>query len=160
MAPRGRKRQLVDPATGEVVEAYETYRSREDTYQLGGSFTPVSDNLMVDLLHHNSGFTSTDRDVLQLHVHAAHGDRKTGPLRMTRQEIADHLGISLRTVAASIGRLSRANLIVMAETHGRISYYKAAAHVGSRDGGAKQRAQAEAQPAPLVPRSGIERKAS
>jgi hypothetical protein len=160
MPSQPRKRTLVDPETGEFFEHIERTRKRGDMYALSGSYTPVSDAWKLNLLHKDSGFTRADRDVLDLHIHGAHGDRHTGALRMTRQEIADFLGISLRTVASSLKKLIKAELIFASETHGRLTYYKATAHIGSRDGGAAQQELAKSQPTPKVKPVDFKREAS
>ncbi|RAG85039.1 hypothetical protein DN069_13855 [Streptacidiphilus pinicola] len=143
--------QLVNADTGELVEVTTTFRALQETYLFDGAYTPQSDGLWLKLLDKRSGLTPTDRDILLLHVVAAHGKRSTGPLRWMRAEIAQFLGVTPRTVAGSIRKLAKLDLLVEAERHGRIVYYKPTPHLASRAGGEQQRRDAQAAPPPNLP---------
>lgn len=152
-------RRLVDEDDGTYVEVTTTYRQLGETYLFEGTYSPQSDGLWLKLLDHRSGLTPTERDVLLLHVVAAHGKRTTGPLRWPREEIAKYLGVSPRTIAGAIRKLARMELLLAAERHGRIVYYKPTPRLASRAGSEQQRKDAEAAPLLKLPKA-EERRAS
>lgn len=80
------------------------------------------DELRLSTLPKLDDLSPADR-ILTLHVHAP--ERHGGPLRWTRAKMAAYLGISLRTVATAIESLVEAGLLVVAERHGRLIYYRA-----------------------------------
>ncbi|MEV8544599.1 helix-turn-helix domain-containing protein [Streptomyces sp. NPDC051572] len=65
--------------------------------------------------------------------------------------MSEYLGISARTVATAIKRLTKAGYLFEAERHGRVIYYKASPHHASRVGGDQQREDAAAYRLPVVP---------
>ncbi|MFJ1756574.1 hypothetical protein [Kitasatospora sp. NPDC088134] len=103
---------------------------------------------MVLILRKDNGLKPSDRDVLQLHIHGSDDD---GVLRMVQQAIADDLGISVRTVSASITRLKKSELLIKAETHGRVVYYRVTEHLASRLGGKGQREAVKTLRFPVLP---------
>jgi DNA-binding MarR family transcriptional regulator len=145
LAPR--TRTLVDPETGESIEATEAYEGQVP-YNFRGRYTAVSDRLMVLILRKDNGLKPSDRDVLLLHIHGSDDD---GVLRMVQQAIADELGIKVRTVSGSITRLRNSELLIKAEQHGRVVYYSVTPHLASRLGGKGQRAAVKDRRYPVLP---------
>lgn len=146
-APAPRKRTLVDKETGDVFEATETYKGQV-AYNFRGRYTPTSDTLMVRILSKESGLKPSDKEVLLLHIHGSDDD---GVLRMVQQAMADFIGIKLRTVSGSMTRLRKAALLIVAEKHGRVTYYRVTPHLSSREGGEAQRKTSEAYRYPVLP---------
>ncbi|MEU5383590.1 hypothetical protein ACFVT9_29100 [Kitasatospora cineracea] len=146
LAPR--TRTLVDPETGETVEVTESFDGLIPYNFRGRRYTAVADELMVLILRKDNGLKPSDRDVLQLHIHGSDDD---GVLRMIQQAIADDLGISVRTVSGSITRLRKSELLIKAETHGRVVYYRVTEHLASRLGGKGQREAVKTQRFPVLP---------
>jgi DNA-binding transcriptional ArsR family regulator len=142
-------RHFADPATGEVHEYYELDGNRRPAYNFPGGFTAVSNRTGLQILSKESGLTPSDRDVLALHVHGP--ERRGDVLRWPRAQMSEYLGISARTVATAIKRLTKAGYLFEAERHGRVIYYKASPHHASRVGGDQQREDAAGYRLPVVP---------
>ncbi|MGW6145264.1 winged helix-turn-helix domain-containing protein [Streptomyces sp. NPDC055140] len=142
-------RRLADPATGEVHEFYDLDDNRRPTYNFPGGFTAVSNRTGLQILSKESGLTPSDRDVLALHVHGP--ERRGDVLRWPRARMSEFLGISARTVATAIKRLTKAGYLFEAERHGRVIYYKASPHHASREGGERQREDAATYRLPVAP---------
>jgi DNA-binding transcriptional ArsR family regulator len=143
-------RRFADPATGEVHEYVDLDGDRRPpAYNFPGGFTAVSNRTGLQILSKESGLTPSDRDVLALHVHGP--ERRGDVLRWPRAKMSDFLGISARTVATAIKRLTKAGYLIEAEKHGRVIYYKVSPHHASRVGGEQQRQDAAAHRIPVVP---------
>ncbi|MEU8708635.1 helix-turn-helix domain-containing protein [Streptomyces sp. NPDC048565] len=142
-------RRFADSATGEVKEYVDLDDDRRPAYNFPGGFTAISNRIGLQILSKESGLTPSDRDVLALHVH---GPEKRGDvLRWPRAKMAEYVGISARTVATAIKRLTKAGLLIEAERHGRVIYYKVSPHHASRGGGDQQREDAAGYRLPVVP---------
>lgn len=144
-------RRFADPATGEIHEYVyvDMDEGRRPAYNFPGGFTAVSNRIGLQILSKESGLTPSDRDVLALHVHGP--ERRGDVLRWPRAKMAEYIGISARTVATSIRRLTKAGLLIEAERHGRVIYYRVSPHYASRAGGEQQRQDAAACRLPVVP---------
>lgn len=142
-------RRFADSATGEVHEYYDLTDNRRPAYDFPGGFTAVSNLTGLQILSKESGLTSSDRDVLALHVHGP--ERRGDVLRWPRAKMSEFLGISVRTLATAIKRLTKAGLLFEAERHGRVIYYRATPHHTSRAGGAQQREDVAAYRLPVLP---------
>ncbi|MEV7775899.1 hypothetical protein [Kitasatospora sp. NPDC086791] len=114
----------------------------------GRRYTAVADYLMVLILRKDNGLKPSDRDVLLLHIHGSDDD---GVLRMVQKAIADDLGISVRTVSSSMTRLKKSELLLKAEEHGRVVYYRVTDHLASRLGGKGQREAVKHLRFPVLP---------
>jgi len=125
--------------------------ARRPSYNFPGGFSAVSNRVGLQILSKDSGITPSDRDVLALHVHGP--ERRGEVLRWPRAQMADYLGISARTVATAIKRLNKAGLLIEAERHGRVIYYRASPHHASRVGGEQQRENAATHRLPVLPGS-------
>lgn len=147
-------RRLANLTTGEVYEYIDSDDNRRLNYNFPGGFTAVGNASGMQILSKESGLTPSDRDVLALHVH---GPEKRGDvLRWPRAQISDYIGISARTVATAIKRLTKAGYLIEAERHGRVTYYRVNPHHASRAGGEQQCRDAAAYRIPTVP--GVARK--
>lgn len=144
-------RRFADAATGEVHDYVDLDDPRRPAYNFPGGFTAVSNRVGLRLLSKESGLTPSDRDVLALHVHGP--ERRGEVLRWPRAQMAEYIGISARTVATAIKKLTKAGLLLEAERHGRVIYYRASPHHASRVGGDQQREDAAAYRLPVVPGS-------
>ncbi|MCG0068189.1 helix-turn-helix transcriptional regulator [Streptomyces tricolor] len=145
-----RLRRFVDAGTGEQVDLYDLDdEERRTSYNFPGGFSAVSNEIGLAILNKESGLTPSDRDVLALHVH---GPEKRGDvLRWSRQKMADWIGVTPRTIAASIRKLVKAGLLFEAERHGRTIYYRASPHHASRMGGEQQTKDTAAYRRPVAP---------
>lgn len=121
---------------------------RRPSYNMPGGWSAVNNRIGLAILSRESGLTPSDRDVLALHVHGP--ERRGDVLRWPRKQMADHMGISVRTVASAISRLRKAGLLMEAERHGRVIYYRVTPHHASRAGGEQQRQDAAAYRLPVV----------
>ena len=142
-------RRFADPATGEVHEYVDMDDDHRATYNFPGGFTAISNRIGLHILSKDSGLTPSDRDVLALHVHGP--ERRGDVLRWPRAKMAEYIGISARTVATAIKHLTKAGLLMEAERHGRVIYYRATPHYASRAGGEQQREDAASYRLPVVP---------
>ncbi|MFG2667600.1 hypothetical protein ACGFY6_25575 [Streptomyces sp. NPDC048387] len=150
-AQPARVRRFADRDTGVIQELEELDADSRTTtpYNYPGGFTAVSNRTGLAILSKESGLTPADRDVLALHVH---GPEKRGDvLRWPRQKMADYLGITTRTVASSIKKLTKGGWLFEAERHGRTIYYRATAHHASRAGGEQQQQDAASYRLPVLP---------
>ncbi|MFE0465504.1 hypothetical protein ACFW1A_40275 [Kitasatospora sp. NPDC058965] len=99
-------------------------------------------------MNKDNGLKPSDRDVLRLHIHGSDAD---GVLRMIQAAIADKLGLKVRTVSGAITRLRTAELLIKAESHGRVVYYSVTPHLASRLGGRGQREAVKGVRYPVLP---------
>ena len=101
------------------------------------------------VLKKENGLKPSDRDVLALHVH---GPEKRGDvLRWTRQQMADYISITTRTVASSLKTLTKGAWLLEAERHGRTIYYRVSPHHASSAGGEQQQLDSAAYRIPVAP---------
>ncbi|MGW2841886.1 winged helix-turn-helix domain-containing protein [Streptomyces sp. NPDC001493] len=146
-----RIRRFVDVSTGEQVDFHDLDHDERGrlAYNFPGGFTAVSNEIGLAILNKKAGLTPSDRDILALHVH---GPEKRGDvLRWSRQKMAEWVGITPRTVATSLKKLTKAALLVEAERHGRTIYYRATPHLASRMGGTQQTKDSAAYRRPVAP---------
>ncbi|MEV7525776.1 winged helix-turn-helix domain-containing protein [Streptomyces sp. NPDC091371] len=149
-AKPARVRRFADRETG-LIQEFEDLdaATRTTPYNFPGGFSAVSNRTGLAILSKESGLTPSDRDVLALHVH---GPERCGDvLRWSRQAMADYLGITARTVASAIKKLTKGGWIFEAERHGRTIYYRATPHHASRSGGKQQQEDATAYRLPVAP---------
>jgi len=149
---KGRSRELINRATGEVHELWEPdeEEKRRSNYQLGGRHGQFSFARILDMLAKDSGITGDDFRVFWYCAIMTYD--KGGA---TASEAAKYLGLSPQAARRMAKKLCENRIFLVEEVIGRTKRYKASPHIVSSLSGAEQAALAAAYHLPTMPgRSG------
>ncbi|MFJ9813378.1 hypothetical protein ACIRTB_34685 [Streptomyces sp. NPDC101158] len=142
---RGVRRQLVNPATGEVHELWEEERRRL-TYEFGGRHGQFSFPRVMEMLAGESGITG---DAFRVFFYFAIQTYEKGGATAT--EAAKYLGLTPQATRRIAKQLAENKIFLVEEVIGRTIKYRASPHIVSSLSGQEQALEAAAYHLPTMP---------
>ncbi|MFD8375297.1 hypothetical protein ACFV2Z_31695 [Streptomyces sp. NPDC059688] len=141
----GRRRELVNTATGEVHELWEP-EERRRSYNFGGRHGQFSFERVLAMLQKDSGITGDDFRVFWYCGIMTY--EKGGA---TAKEAAEFLGLTPQATRRIAKKLAENRIFLVAEVIGRTIKYRASPHIVSSLTGEQQSQEAAAYQLPSLP---------